>query len=225
MPPATSSMDPRKLSLQELLSYCLETQDPDAWTELVRRIQPLIAGVVYRCVFRRIGPKLHLVDDLVQATYLKLCANNFKALRDFDFQHDNAFFGFLKVVASHVVEDHFRGSKSQKRGSGCEDEDIDDVRPAEPFRPNSLQPAEMAMLMDQIDRCLAKLASEPNFTRDYTIFWLYYRQGLTAKAISQLPGIKLGTKGVESTLLRLIRYIKACLKSPPPPPRKKASGG
>ncbi|HEY2168549.1 MAG TPA: sigma-70 family RNA polymerase sigma factor [Candidatus Angelobacter sp.] len=218
-------MDPRKLSLQELLLYCLETQDLDAWTELVRRTQPLIAGVVNRCVFRRIGPKPDLVDDLVQDTYLKLCVNNFKALRDFNFQDEPRFYGFLKVVASHVVEDYFRRKDSDKHGSGREEENLDDVRPAGPFRPNSLQPAEMAILMGQIDRCLAKLASEPHFTRDYTIFWLYYRQGLTAKAISQLPGIKLGTKGVESTLLRLIRYVKACLKGPPPPPRKQASGG
>jgi RNA polymerase sigma-70 factor (ECF subfamily) len=218
-------MDPRKLSLQELLLYCLETQDPDAWTELVRRTQPLIAGVVYRCVFRRIGPKLDLVDDLVQDTYLKLCANNFKALRNFNFQHDNAFFGFLKVVAANVVEDYFRKKMSQKDGSGREEKDIEEVRIPVSFRPNSLQPTEMAILMEQIDRCLAKLASEPNFVRDYTIFRLYYRQGLTAKAISQLPNIKLGTKGVESTLLRLTRYVKACLTSPPPPPRKKASGG
>jgi RNA polymerase sigma-70 factor (ECF subfamily) len=79
--------------------------------------------------------------------------------------------------------------------------------------------------MGQIDRCLMKLAAEPNFARDYAIFWLYYRQGLTAKAISQLPGIALGTKGVESTLLRLTRYVKACLTATPPPPRKRAAGG
>jgi RNA polymerase sigma-70 factor, ECF subfamily len=78
--------------------------------------------------------------------------------------------------------------------------------------------------MGQIERCLAKLASEPNFARDYAIFWLYYRQGLTAKAISQLPDITLGTKGVESTLLRLTRYVKACFTDPPPP-KKRATGG
>jgi RNA polymerase sigma-70 factor (ECF subfamily) len=218
-------MDPRKLSLQALLSYCLETQDPDAWTELERRTQRLIAGVVYRCVFRRIGPNPDLVDDLVQDTYVKLCDNNFKALRGFDFIHDNAFFGFLKVVAANVVEDYFRKKLAEKHGGGRDEEDIDDVTPVVPFRPNSLRPVEMAVLIEQIERCLAKLASEPNFARDHTIFWLYYGQGLTAKAISLLPGIRLGTKGVESTLLRLTRYVKACFTDPPPSPRKQASGG
>jgi RNA polymerase sigma-70 factor, ECF subfamily len=218
-------MDPRKLSLQELLSYCLETQDLDGWTEFVRRTQPLISRVVHRCVSRRIGPKPDLVDDLVQDTYLKLCANNSKALRNFDFQHENAFFGFLKVVAANVVEDYFRKKMSQKDGGGVEEEDIEEVRIPVRFRPNSLQPAEMAILIEQIERCLAKLASEPNFARDSAIFWLYFRQGLTAKAISQLPDITLGTKGVESTLLRLTRYVKTCFTDTPSPPRKKASGG
>ena len=222
-------MDPRKLSVQELVSYCLDSQDEAAWTEFVRRFQPLIAGVVYRCVSRRISPQPDLVDDLAQETFLKLCANNFKALRGFDFMHDNAFFGFLKVVAANVVEDYFRKKIAEKHGGGREEEDIDQVTLVVPFRPNSLRPEELAILMGQIDRCLANLASEANFARDHAIFWLYYRQGLTANAISQLPDISLSTKGVESTLLRLTRLVKACFTdsppSPSPPsPRKKASG-
>ncbi|MGZ7059989.1 MAG: RNA polymerase sigma factor [Candidatus Angelobacter sp.] len=209
------------------MSYCLDSQDEAGWNEFVRRFQPLIAGVVTKCVLRRRSRKPVPIDDLVQETYLKLCANNFKALRDFYFQHDNAFFGFLKVVASHVVEDHFRGSNSLKRGDGREEEDIEEVRTAVPFRPDSPQPAEVAILMGQIERCLAELASEPNFARDHSMFWLYYHQGLTAKAISQLPGIGLSVKGVESTLLRLTRLVRAKLTSAPPlpPAKKKASGG
>src|SRR6185437_5436325 len=223
MPP-TLRMDPRKLSVQELVSFCLDSQDEAAWTEFVRRFQPLIAGVINRCVCR-VGPNQALVDDLVQETYLKLCANDYKPLRDFNFRDEHGFFGFLKVVASRVVEDHFRGSRSQKRGSGREEEDIEEARMAVSFRQNSPQPAEVIILMGQIERCLAKLVSEPNFTRDHAIFWLYYRQGLTAKAISQLPDITLGTKGVESTLLRLTRFVKACLTDPSSRRRNKASGG
>ena len=217
-------MDPRKLSVKELVSYCLDSQNQDGWNEFVRRFQPLIAGVVTKCVFRRKHPNPDLIDDLVQESYKKLIANNYKALRDFDFQHDNAFFGFLKVVASHVVEDHFRGSNSLKRGSGREEDDIEEARMPASSSLHSTHPVENAILMGQIDRCLAKLAPEPNFTRDYTIFWLYYRQGLTAKAISQLPGISLGVKGVESTLLRLTRYVKVCLTNPPPS-KKRVTGG
>jgi len=218
-------MDPRKLSVKELVSYCLDSQDQAGWTEFVRRTQPLIAGVVNRCVLRRGSRKPAPIDDLVQDTYLKLCANNFKPLRNFDFQHANALFGFLKVVAANIVEDYFRKKMSLKDGHGVEEEEIEEARIPVPVRPNSLRPAEMSILIAQIERCLAKLASEPNFERDRAIFWLYYGQGLTAKAISQLPGMTLGTKGVESTLLRLTHYVKACFTNPQLPPRKHASGG
>jgi RNA polymerase sigma-70 factor, ECF subfamily len=217
-------MDPRKLSVKELVSFCLNSQDEAAWNEFVRRFQPLIAGVVTKCVFRRKRPKPDLIDDLVQETFLKLCANNFRALRNFSFKDDHGFFGFLKVVASHVVEDYFRVQNSQKHGSGQDEEDFDESRMPPPSGPHSTQLAENAILMGQIERCLAKLASEPNFARDHAIFWLYYRQGLTAKAISQLPDITLSTKGVESTLLRLTRYVKACFTDPQPP-KKRATGG
>ena len=70
---------------------------------------------------------------------------------------------------------------------------------------------ETRVLIGEIERCLQTLASEPNFARDYTIFWLYYRQGFTAKAISQVRGIGLSVKGVESTLLRLIRLLRGRL--------------
>jgi RNA polymerase sigma-70 factor (ECF subfamily) len=220
-------MDPRKLSAQELVSYCLDSQDQAGWTEFVRRFQPLIAGVVTKCVFKRIRPKPALIDDLVQETYLKLCANDFKALRNFKYRHDNGFFGFLKVVAANVVEDFFRETDSKKRGSGREDENIDDVKIPAPANPRSSNPAELAILIHEIQEALAELAGEPNFTRDYTIFWLYYRQGLTSKAISELPAIGLGVKGVESTLLRLTRLVRAKLTNPAAvkPPKKKASGG
>ncbi len=216
-------MDPLKLSAQQLVQLCLDSQDEAVWTEFVRRFQPLIAGVVNKCVLRRVGPNPALVDDLVQDTYLKLCANNFKALRNFEFQHENAFFGFLKVIAANAVEDYYRGFRSLKRGSGRQEEDIEEVRSATPANPGLYQPVEREILLGEIKQCLAEQAAEPNFVRDYTIFWLYYGQGLTAKAISKLPGIGLSVKGVESTLLRLTRLVRA--KMAIVPRKSRASGG
>jgi RNA polymerase sigma-70 factor, ECF subfamily len=216
-------MDTLKLSAQQLVQLCLDSQDEAMWTEFVRRFQPLIAGVVYKCVLGRVSPSPALVDDLVQDTYLKLCTSNFKALRDFEFQHENALFGFLKVVATNVVEDYYRGSCSQKRGSGRQEEDITEARIAVPADTGLYHPVEREILLGEIKQCLAEEAGEPNFVRDYTIFLLFYSQGLTAKAISKLPGIGLSVKGVESTLLRLTRQVRAKLAALP---RKRgASGG
>ncbi len=198
------------------------------WLEFVRRFQPLIARVVVKSVRRWTNPAPSLVDDLVQDTYLKLCANNFRALRDFDCQHENALFGFLKVVASNVVQDHFRSSYSQKRGSGREEEDLEKAQATAVSNASFSETAERNILISEIRQCLESQASEPNFTRDCMIFWLYYQQGLTAKAISELPAIGLTVKGVESTLLRLTRLVREKMNAPPgkavPSGRAAASG-
>src|SRR5882672_5572450 len=163
--PPTSPMDPRKLSAQELLQLCLDSQDVASWAEFVRRFQPLISGVVTKCIFHRGRPNPSLIDDLVQDTYLKLCANDFKALRNFEFRHENAFFGFLKVVAARVAEDHFRKPTTPKPG---QEEDIDTAKiPALSNR--GIKPAERAVLLREVAECLSENASDPNFTRDYTI--------------------------------------------------------
>lgn len=207
-------MDPLKLSAQELVQLCLEAKDEASWMEFVRRFKPLISGVVVKLMSRRGKINTALLDDLVQDTYLKICAHNFKALREFDFRHENALFGFLKVITANVVEDYYRNINSQKRGQGRQEEDLDYASAITPIHPGQSTPIEKQILIGEIDKCLQKLAGEPNFLRDYAIFWLYYRHGLTAKAISGLPGIGLSVKGVESTLLRLTRFVRAQLMFP-----------
>jgi RNA polymerase sigma-70 factor (ECF subfamily) len=207
-------MDPRKLSAQELVRFCLASRDQALWVEFVRRFQPLIAGVTVKSIFRHTGRAANrsLVDDLVQDTFLKMCRNDFKILRKFEFRHENALHGFLKVVTAHVVEDDFRKKNSVKEGGGRGEEDLEQFQLIIPAPSDSPESMERRILFEEVKARLQELAAEPNFTRDSTIFWLYYRDGLTAQAISQLPGIGLTVKGVESTLLRLIKWLRDKLK-------------
>jgi len=66
---------------------------------------------------------------------------------------------------------------------------------------------EWPSLIAQLDGLL-KLYPKTVSTRDRNLFWLYYRQGLTADAISRIPAIDLSPKGVESALLRLTRLLR-----------------
>ena len=201
------------LSIQGLLQLCLQT-DPAAWSEFVRRFQPVIASVVVKTLRRSARPNPNLVDDLVQETYLKLCANNFRALRRFTCRHDNAVAGFLKVVASNVTQDYLRGILSRKRGNGKGEDDLEKAVPRAESVLNSAAMMERELVMHQIQRCLKSQSSEPNFNRDYKIFWLYYQHGFTADAISQYPGIDLSVKGVESALFRLTELLRKKLRKP-----------
>jgi RNA polymerase sigma-70 factor (ECF subfamily) len=208
-------MDLEKLSAQELVQLCLSSQDEAPWFEFVQRFRPLIFGVVSKSLRRWVPPDRAVIDDLIQDTFLKLCANNFRALREFEYEHENSLFGFLKKVASNVVQDHIRSAYSQKRGSGREEEDIEKVSTTTSYSASFADEAHRDILIGEIKQCLDQHVDDSQFPRDSAIFWLYYKQGLTAKAISQIPAIGLTVKGVESTLLRLTRLVRAKLTEKP----------
>jgi RNA polymerase sigma factor (sigma-70 family) len=197
----------KELSLEQLLQLCLHTDQDVRWAEFVRRSQPTIARVVTKTIRRWIRPSRNLVDDLVQETYLKLCLNDFRALRQFVSRHENALFGFLKVVASNTVRDHFRGSYSRKRGSGMTEAQLNPTTRST-VRNSPSEMMERGILLQTIDKCLKIYIRTPNFPRDHAIFWLYYRHGMTAKTISGLPLIRLSVKGVESTISRMVHLVR-----------------
>jgi RNA polymerase sigma factor (sigma-70 family) len=198
--------DAEQPSLEELLKECLQAQDNALWTEFVRRSQPVITAVVIKTVRRWLKPRPDLVDDLVQDTYLKLCGNDFKALRQFVPQHANALLGFLKVVASNTVQDYFRGTYAQKRGDGMEEVPLDQIESAASY--DAAMDFERSILVHEIDRYLRLALSSSAYTRDRAIFWLYYKQGLSAKAIAGIRTIGLSVKGVESTIGRMVRVVR-----------------
>lgn len=194
-----------EMAIPQLIAECTSESNESAWREFVRRFQPLVATVIAK-VARRFGKVSHeLVDDLTQETFLKLCDADFRVLRGVETRHENAFGGFLKVVATHTAHDYFRMSASVNRGA----EQALELAP-ESSRGASSEP-EKKVLVEEIEEILKTLSHEPNCERDYAIFWLYYRHGLTAKEIADLPGIKLSVKGVESTLHRLTQQISSAL--------------
>ena len=56
----------------------------------------------------------------------------------------------------------------------------------------------------------------PDQERNRTIFWLHYRAGLSARAIAELPGMGLTTKGVESILMRITRELRERMSATKP---------
>jgi RNA polymerase sigma-70 factor (ECF subfamily) len=195
-----------QMAIPQLIAACTSESSEQAWTEFVRRSHPLIARVITSAVHRfgNVSHTLTLVDDLTQDVYLKLCAHNFRALRSVEILQENSFFGFLKVVATHTVQDYFRSAASAKRGDAQEQEEF-------ALSPAASSEREREILLEEIDTILKTLSHKPNFARDRAIFWLYYRQGLPAKEIAALPDVKLGVKGVESILHRLTRQIRSAL--------------
>ena len=210
-----TTMDYKELSHQELVKACTTMGNHMAWAEFVRRFQPLIASVVEKTVRRCIPASPALIDDLVQETYLRLCEDECKYLREFESRHKEAIYGFLKVVAATVTLDYFRLQKARKRGKSVL-VDVNVERSAS--RASSASGAsgqerhllENNVLMSELEDILNQLVEND---RDRAAFWLYYRQGFTAKAISEIPGMELSVKGVESCLQRLMRLLQEATTS------------
>src|SRR5215471_6887498 len=123
---AVFSMDYASLSAEELVLACGQSDDAAAWQEFVRRFHRLIATVVLRIARRWGEPSPQVIDDLVQETYVKLCADNFQILRCFKSHHPDAFYGYLKVVTANLVHDHFKAAHSSKRGTDAKKLAIDE---------------------------------------------------------------------------------------------------
>ncbi len=197
------------LSAGELVRQCARSADKAAWEEFVRRFHRLIAGVVLRTAQRWGETSRQTLDDLVQETYLKLCADQCRLLREFEPHSPEAVLSYLKVVTANVVHDHFKALHADKRGAGLMAEDPATIEAsADAHSAGSPVSMEREVLLREIDACLRRHETGPDLQRNRLIFWLYYRAGASARAIASLPSIGLSTKGVESTLLRLTRLVR-----------------
>ncbi|MHB8736671.1 MAG: RNA polymerase sigma factor [Terriglobales bacterium] len=178
-----------------------------AWRELVRRLQPAIAAVVLRGIWRWGGDPASVADDLVQETLLKLCVNDGRILLSLVQRPEPAIVGYVKAIASNLTNDHFRASHAIKRGR-------DAVAVADlelPAELDSTRHLDRSVLLAEIEDCLQRSRLGPTEVRDRRIFHLYYRQGLSARAIAAQPEIGLSVDGVESSLKRVTRLLRAQL--------------
>ena len=191
----------------QLIAACIERGEQTAWEEFVRRFRPVIAGTVVRTARRFGEASPQLLDDLVQETYLKVCANQCRVLREFKPQAEESIFGLLKSVAFSVVHDHFRGGLAAKRGGGKAEIGLDSFVENTAAAVEGLAEVERRILLGEIEECLA--SPEAGATeRDRQIFWLYYRHGMTSRAIGAIPRIGLTQKGVESVIQRLVGLVR-----------------
>jgi RNA polymerase sigma-70 factor, ECF subfamily len=218
-------MDYSALGPEELLGVCLEDGQTSAWDEFIRRFNPVVTRTVLRTARRWGDCSRPLLQDLVQETYLKLCSDNCRLLRNFENRQPNAIFGFLKVVSANVVHDHFKAAHASKRGSGRpeSDQEADAAVPSY----SGIASMDREVLIQQIDQRLAQIVPSEELARTRLIFWLHYRAGLSAGAIASLPTVGLTRKGVESAILRWTRLLRCMLaeqsSSSPEQQKKSAS--
>jgi RNA polymerase sigma-70 factor (ECF subfamily) len=211
---APSSPKPMRyssLSLKDLVCLlCADPCDNEVWKEFVSRVGRLISLTIMRMASQWEEPSRSLVEDLRQDTYVKLLKGGCRLLRDFAIQHPEAILGYIKITAANITRDHFKRVRTPKRGGDklhvpTDGVDLEDTKEG----PGSQAKTKFEILCKEIDEHLKHCLTGPDPERDRTIFWLYFRQGMSTKEIASLPSIVgLTTNGVGSVIERLKHGIR-----------------
>jgi RNA polymerase sigma-70 factor (ECF subfamily) len=198
------------MSAAELIRACAESNDGEAWEEFVARFQRPVSLSIARTAWKWGKDPAQFVDDLLQEVYCKLWADKCRLLLQFAQQHsDEMVLGYIKTIAIHVAHDHFKSLHSQKHGAGETDQLHDDFDPASQGGGfGGPEAMDREVFLKQVDDQLQDCAAGSNKQRDCLIFWFYYLQGMSAKAIAALATIKLTAKGVEAVIYRLTRCVR-----------------
>ncbi len=210
---------------REIVRACVETGSSAAWQQFIEHFHRLIAGVAMRTAARWNSYSSDLVDDFVQETLLKLSADRCRLLREFQYRHPDAIYGYIKVVTANLVNDYFRREGNEKHGGGVDAVEITTIQCAgDPRRAGSSFTIHREILLGQVESCIERCSQGESGERDKLVFRLYYRHGFTAKEIAALPDVGLEVKGVESLILRLTRLARAELNPEAPSSQVPALG-
>lgn len=209
-------MELSSVPANELARICGQSGGEDAWCEFVHRFQRPIALAVLRTARCWDVQSPAIVDDLVQETFLRLCADDCRLLRNFIPREPDSIIGFLKVLAGNVTHDKLRNEKAIKRGGAfrkqdTEPADLDTILPPS----SGHESVDRSIRRKEIDQALRSFIPDRLTDRDRTIFWLYFEQGFSAREIGQIASIGLTIKGVESSIHRSTEQVREALTRSP----------
>jgi RNA polymerase sigma factor (sigma-70 family) len=180
------------------------SHDSFGWERLLSVIYPIFLRVARR-VARNWGITAdEQIRDLIQEVCLKVSASASAIERDLPRSVQGAE-RYLSVYAANAIRDSLRAQHADKRGTRVTIS-MADGREADDFEAACCA-TERGILLAELDSMVEGSATE------IAIFRLYYKIGLTAKEISQIPAVGLGPKGVESLIYRMTRTLRARIQS------------
>jgi DNA-directed RNA polymerase specialized sigma24 family protein len=171
-----------------------------------------MGAVVANSLRKWTRPHPELVADLVYDTLKKVVANDCRSLREFQWLHDHALFGFLIKVASNTAADYRRRQLAPAHDQNKEVA-LDHPGLPPPSDSSDFAKTDHRILLEELARCLEKLIrSEVNRARDIAMFLLYFGQSVTASDLARI--YQLSIKAVENTLARLGRIARSkCIRA------------
>jgi len=225
----------REPTIDELLSRCTAwPADEAGWRDFVRRFDSVIRAAVMATFHRRAKQELDrreqfpdsLAEDLVQSVYIRLCEDQFRALKKFTGANETSLCSYLSMISVNVVRDYFREAKAQKRPkiSFSLDQLLDEQRDAPLLKDATSQldgrpsrgPA-VRLSIEEVESALRVVLTGENRDRDSLIFKLRYYDGLTLEEIRDAMHLDLSTVSVGSVLNRTATKLRSVLHRLEPP--------
>jgi RNA polymerase sigma-70 factor (ECF subfamily) len=191
-----------------LARICAYSAQAPEWEQFVRLVTPSIALAARRIGETSGDSSSATVGEIVQEVLLKLCEDDRRILREFEDRGSDSFLKLMRTITTSVGVDYFRRVNAEKRGGRRDDISLrSDIEPDLVIDSRLEAALERRSILGQLDGLL-RLFPETVSVRDRNLFWLHYRHGMTAEAISRIPVLKLSPKGVESKLRRLTRLLR-----------------
>ena len=218
-----------QLTVHELLKRCQQRPaDEDAWREFVRRYHGAIRASVAKTFHARATQETErraqfpddLIEDLVQAVYVRLVEEGNRALDRFEGQHENSIFQYLGIIAMNVVRDHFREAKAQKRPkiTYSLDELVENAGDGGFLKDGAkgidgliTTRTASSFSLDDLESALKRSVSRRHRDRDALIFKLRYFDGLTLEEIKKTLSLEISPIGIGSILNRIIQKLRTKL--------------
>lgn len=178
------------------IRYSREQTDK-AWEHLLIAVRPTLARVVYRVSMQWGVRDYTLIEDALQEAFLKLNQQRTRLSVLPVNSSDQQLEAYLKVIAANAAHDFWKDRQRIDTSSV----ELCDSLPSS-SEDSKVNNVEQSLLSQKFNALL-----DVN-KKERTIFWLYYRQGFTAKEIASIAQFGLGVKGVESLIHRLTTRLK-----------------
>jgi len=214
-------VDLTKIKNNDLVSLCArELSNRKAWLEFYDRFDDRIRLVIYReckaiIIDERDAQFQETIEDLVQDVYMKLLANNCKALKDFIGASENSIYTYLGIIARNVVLNYATKMNAQKRPTV--ERSIDEVLDItekggkiriKNFGSSPFDDLEVEFLKEELETILDRIMTGSFKQRNKLIIKLHIYWGLSAEEIvSQLP-YQMSPKTVSNLITRIKQQLR-----------------
>lgn len=196
--------------ISELVGRCIQG-DEEAWRVFVSKYAKLINLYVLRSCPGLI--KSEIVQDLTQEVFIRLLANDCKALRRLQATTETGLLAFLASVARTVVMDEARRRQSAKRSADIVslDGETQDINRAGPLLATSTPEFELeeSLSLEGFRSLLNSTITGPNAERDKCIIQMYFLDDMSASEIAQVRGLGVTVAAVDGIIHRARKLLRA----------------